>query len=120
MRHVERGVCVCVCCNTAGGVGGLLARGAWCVVLRFFDQNPLPIDFPLRGVDVGDPKNGPLIMQAADILNQSPIVNSSTFRNFYAGCVHSSPPYVYVPVVCVVCECVCRVVVVARGWGGGG
>ena len=32
---------------------------------QYFEDNPMPIDFPLSGIDVGDPKNGPLIMQAA-------------------------------------------------------
>ena len=60
-----------------------------CVLLQaydaYFDQIPLPIDFPITGIDVFDPSNGPAIMQAAALIKSSPFVNVSTFRNFYEG-----------------------------------
>ena len=51
----------------------------------YFANNAVPIDFPLIGIDFGDPRNGPRLQAAAAILRASPIMNGSEFRDWYSA-----------------------------------
>lgn len=52
---------------------------------RYWSQVPLPLDFPVQGIDQTDPRNGPLMMELGNAIKASPIINQSTFRHWYAG-----------------------------------
>ena len=43
----------------------------------------MPVDFLINQVDVFNPENGPSILKAAEVIKASPLINASTFRNWY-------------------------------------
>lgn len=52
---------------------------------KYFSGVPLPVDFPLQNVAWGNPRNGPALEAAATRLQASPLLNSTTFRNWYSA-----------------------------------
>lgn len=58
----------------------------------------LPADFPVVNLDYGDPRNGPGLLAAAEVIRSSPLLNASRFRNWYAAfieyCNASTAPFV--------------------------
>ena len=53
---------------------------------RFFAaEATVPLDFPIVGVDFGNPANGPGLMAAAATLKSSPLLNASEFRDWYGA-----------------------------------
>ena len=52
---------------------------------QFFADIPMPIDFPMNGIDYGEPANGPYLMQIGNEIRDHPLINSSTFQHWYAA-----------------------------------
>lgn len=52
---------------------------------EFFADTAMPIDFPMNGIDYGEPANGPYLMQIGNELRDHPLINGSTFMHWYAA-----------------------------------
>ena len=50
---------------------------------EYFSNAALPIDFPISGIDFGNPANGPRLNAMAEELAAAPQMNASEFRNWY-------------------------------------
>lgn len=50
---------------------------------KYYAGVPLPINLPITGVDFGDHNNGPGLVELANRIKKSPIINATSFRNWY-------------------------------------